>query len=167
MRLPRHRHVRRSMVALAWLGAVGIGGCGNADFAAVKAYKVFLEDAKPSLQKMNSVREQLFLVESPEEMLGKFRDELLPEVDRLAKLAKDHPDPEVKKLKTIHSTLRSVMQRYSEATARLVEELEKATKDEEREKALVTWGEADGKFGSDMAALVEELEQYLDKLRKG
>jgi len=159
---------KKSLIAvLALVGAASLSGCGNADFTAVKAYKSFLEDAKPSLQKMNRVREELFQVESSEEMLGKFRDELLPEIEKLAKLAKEHPDPEVKKLKAIHETLRSVLAQYSEATAALVEELEKATKDEEREKSLVTWGEADGKFGTDMSTLVQDLEAYLDKLRKG
>lgn len=141
--------------------------CGNAEFSAVKSYKTFLEEAKPSLQAMNRVRQELFTVDDSDEMLGKFRDDLLPAVQKLAKLAADQPEPDVSKLKTIHETLRSVLASYVTSTDELVTALEKATKDEDREHALVAWGEADGKFGSDMASLVRDLEAYLDKLRKG
>ncbi|GEM_PF-3591974 len=157
----------RSISAIVSFVAIAIvAGCGNADFDAVKSYKVFLEGAKPSLQAMNRVREELFQVASTDEMLAKFRDELLPQVEKLEKLAKDQEDPEVKKLETIHTTLRSVLSRYAEATQTLVDELEKAKKDEDREKALVDWGQEDEKFGSSMQSLVRDLEAYLDKLKK-
>ena len=147
--------------------ALSTAGCGNADFDAVKNYKAFLEDAKPSLQAMNRVREELMQVDSAEDMQKKFRDELLPEVKKLSSLAQAHPTPEVKKLKAIHETLQSVLNNYAESTGELVDALDKAEKDEDREKALVEWGEHDEKFGSNMASLVSDLESYLDKLRKG
>ena len=146
---------------------LALSGCGNADFDAVKRYKDFLQDAKPSLQAMNRVREQLMRVNSPEDMLLKFRDELLPQVKNLRDLAKKHPDPEVKKLKQIHETLRSVLGNYAESTDNLVKSLNEAKSDEDREAALVSWGGEDEKFGSNMAKLVNDLESYLDKLRKG
>lgn len=161
------RHRAAAFALIAGLCAVAASGCSNADFDAVKSYKNFLEDAKPSLQAMNRVREELMQVDSADDMLKKFRDELLPEVKKLSTLAKEHPTPEVKKLKTIHETLQSVMSAYAESTERLVKELDAAKQDEDRERALVTWGEDDEKFGANMAALVRDLESYLDKLRKG
>lgn len=140
--------------------------CGNANFDAVKNYKEFLSDAKPSLQAMNRVREEFMHVDSAEDTLIKFRDELLPEVKKLSTLAQEHPTPSVKKLKAIHETFQSVLSKYANSTEDLVEALNEAKKDEDREKALITWGGEDERFGSSMAALVRDLEDYLDELRK-
>ena len=159
----------RTSLATTSLFAVFCFGtaCGNADFDAVKEYKAFLEDAKPSLQAMNRVREELMQVDSPDDTLSKFRDELLPEVKKLSALASEQASPEVKKLKTIHETLQSVLSNYANSTQTLVDALDAAKGDEDREKALLSWGEDDEKFGSDMASLVQDIETYLDKLRKG
>jgi hypothetical protein len=141
-------------------------GCGGPDFEAVKTYKVFLEEAKPSLTKMNRVRVELFHVGDPDEMLSKFKVDLLPEVSRLAKLASDQPTPNTTQLAEIHTTLKKVLSDYAEATDKLVSRLESAEGDRDREGALVQWGEADQKFGSDMASLVGDLSAYLDKQMK-
>lgn len=162
-----HSKVRfwlRSTLALAL--ACSFASCGNSAFDSVKNYKEFLSGAKPSLQAMNRVREELMQVDSAEDMLSKFKDELLPEVKKLASLAQKHPTPDVKKLKMIHETFQSVLSKYADSTEELVNALDKAKKDEDREAALVAWGGEDEKFGSSMAALVRDLEAYLDKLRK-
>jgi len=150
-------------------------GCGGPDFEAVASYKGFLEQAKPSLNKMNRVREDLFQLSDPAEVLPKFRDELLPEVRQLDRLAKKHPTPEVKRLAEIHVTLRNVMRNYSESTAKLVERLEKVEadatasptkRDQMREQAVISWGEDDQKFGSHMQSLATDLTRYLDEQMK-
>ena len=150
----------------ALLAVVLTASCGGPDFEAVASYKGFLEQAKPSLNKMNRVREDLFQLSDPAEVLPKFRDELLPEVNELSKLAKAHPTPEVKRLAEIHVTLRNVMRDYAESTAKLVEQLEKveantkadpAQRDKMREQAVISWGEGDQKFGSHMQTLAADL----------
>lgn len=162
------KHLRpfTTLMTLA-IAIVACSGCGNSDFDAVKSYKNFLEDAKPSLQTMNRVREELMQVDSADDMLKKFRDELLPEVKKLSALAAEQETPEVKKLAKIHETLQSVLKKYSDSTEALVKELDAAKQDEDRERALVNWGEDDEKFGSGMASLVRDLERYLEQLRKG
>ena len=170
-------------------------GCGGPDFEAIKGYKNFLEGAKQPLQKMNSVREELFQLSHPSEMQAKFQKELLPEVNKLKELANQHTTPEVAELKGIHTTLQQVLKNYSEATDKLVKELEQAQQTETnglaaakkiadederkaseakatasgdriREQALITWGEADQAFGSKMQELVESLTTYLDSQMK-
>ncbi|MCO4760939.1 MAG: hypothetical protein KC502_05505 [Myxococcales bacterium] len=175
--------------------ALYLTGCGGPDFEAVKGYTVFLEGAKEPLQKMNRVREELFQLNEANEMAAKFKDDLLPEVKKLSKLAEDHETPEVKKLSEIHVTLRNVLKDYAADTQKLVDTLDKAQKaekdgvakakamtneakkteaeskahtaaDRAREQALVVWGESDQKFGSRMQSLVESLTKYLDKQMK-
>lgn len=155
--------------------AAALSACGGPDFEAVTQYKLFLEKAKPSLTKMNQVREDLFQISDPNEMLTKFRDQLLPEVERLSKLADEHPTPEVSRLAEIHVTLRNVMKDYAVSTRTLVDRLEAAEKDPKRtgdeldsarEQALVGWGEDDQKFGGHMAKLVADLSSYLDDQMK-
>lgn len=170
-------------------------GCGGPDFEAVKGYTVFLKGAKEPLQKMNRVREELFQLNDPNEMVTKFKKDLLPAVKKLAKLAEGHDTPSVKKLSEIHVTLRNVLKDYAADTGTLVTALETARKEEKaavksakglgdpdartkaetaahtngdraREQALVVWGEADQKFGSKMQGLVEALTKYLDKQMK-
>ena len=128
-------------------------------------------------------------------MVDKFKNDLLPAVKKLSKLAEDHETPNVKALSEIHVTLRNVLKDYTENTDKLVEALEAAQREEEakvksakglgspeartkaeaaahtnadraREQALVVWGEADQKFGSRMQSLVESLTKYLDKQLK-
>lgn len=187
----QQRHKR----ACALLIMLVVAGCGGPDFEAIKGYKSFLEEAKEPLQKMNRVREELFQLSDPAEMQAKFKDDLLPAVKKLAKEAKDHETPEVKKLSEIHVTLRNVLKDYAEDTSKLVDALEDAAKrekdglasakklsdetartkseakahsdaDRAREAALVVWGEADQKFGSRMQDLVDSLTKYLDKQMK-
>lgn len=146
--------------------SLALVACGGPDFEAVKAYKVFLEEAKPSLAKMNNVRTELFHVGEPDQMLAKFRDGLLPELERLAKLAGEQPTPETTRLAEIHTTLKKVLTDYTEATKKLVERLGAAKDDRDREAALVSWGELDQKFGSDMSKLVDDLSAYLDSQMK-
>lgn len=151
---------------LAALALSVLTACGGPDFEAVKGYKTFLEEAKPSLTKMNRVRVDLFHVAEPDEMLAKFKTDLLPEVNRLSKLAADHPTPGTTALAEIHTTLKKVLADYSEATSTLVTRLGAAKDDRDREAALVQWGESDQKFGADMAKLVDQLTAYLDKQTK-
>ena len=153
---------------ILFLGLIAmlLGGCGGPDFESVKIYKVFLEEAKPSLTKMNRVRVDLFHVGDPDEMLAKFKTDLLPEVSRLAKLAGQQPTPNTTQLAEIHTTLKKVLVDYAESTEKLVQRLESSKDDRDREAALVQWGESDQKFGADMASLVGDLSSYLDKQMK-
>ncbi len=162
-------------LVLAFVITVIAAGCGGPDFEAVASYKGFLEQAKPSLNKMNRVREDLFQLSDPDQVLPKFRDELLPEVKTLARLANEHPTPEVKRLAEIHVTLRNVMRDYSESTGKLVDRLEKiaagdekddSKRDRLREQAVISWGEDDQKFGSHMETLAADLTRYLDDQMK-
>ena len=192
----RNKHANRLQITLAVLiSTCFLGGCGGPDFEAVKSYTVFLEGAKEPLQKMNRVREELFQLNDPNEMVAKFKGDLLPALKKLAKLAEDHETPGVKKLSEIHVTLRNVLKNYAEDTNKLVAALETARREElaqmksakgigtpdarvaaesaaqtnadrAREQALVLWGEADQKFGSRMQELVESLTKYLDKQMK-
>ena len=159
----------------ALIGVAALAGCGGPDFEAVSEYKGFLEQAKPSLNKMNRVREDLFQLSDPDEVLPKFRDELLPVVKQLSQLAKEHPTPETSRLAEIHVTLRNVLRDYAEATATLVERLQKVEagdksdpdkRHEARELAVIAWGEDDQKFGAHMETLAADLTRYLDDQMK-
>jgi hypothetical protein len=120
---------------------------------------------------MNQAREDLFQLSDPGEMTPKFKLELLPQVQQLSDLANAQPEPQVERLARIHSKLKGVLVAYSEATAVLVGRLEAIAAnskfdDGERaqqlERTLLRWGEADQRFGKDMADLVNELSKYLD-----
>lgn len=162
--LVARRFALRSLLAATLLFA--LPACGGPDFEAIRGYKGFLEEAKPSLTKMNRVRVDLFHVAEPSEMLAKFKTDLLPEVARLSKLASDHPTPGTTQLAEIHTTLKKVLSDYNEETTKLVDRLGSAKDDRDREAALVAWGESDQKFGADMAKLVEQLTRYLDEQTK-
>lgn len=148
------------------LGCLGvaIAGCNSREFDAVKEYKVFLEKAKPSLAAMNKSREELYQLSDPEQMLPLFRDKLLAQVEELRQLAKDQAPPETY-LGKIHIELQQTLDRYAESTKHLCERL-KSKSDDEREQAIILWGEDDQKFGREMSGLVDNLSQYLDKLKK-
>lgn len=159
----------------AMIVATAMAGCGGPDFEAVAQYKGFLEQAKPSLNKMNRVREDLFQLSDPDDVLPKFRDELLPVVKQLSQLAAEHPTPETSRLAEIHVTLRNVLRDYAESTAKLVERLQKIEadteadpdkRDEARELAVIGWGEDDQKFGTHMETLAADLTRYLDDQMK-
>ena len=160
----------------ALLAGALMAGCGGPDFEAVAEYKGFLEQAKPSLNKMNRVREDLFQLSDPDDVLPKFRDELLPVVKQLNQLAKEHPTPETRRLAEIHVTLRNVLRDYADSTAKLVQRLEKIQADdsrdaadkgdEAREQAVIAWGEDDQKFGTHMETLAADLTRYLDDQMK-
>ncbi len=150
--------------------------CGRgAEFDAVREYKVFLEEAKPSLVAMNKAREELFQLDSPDKMLPLFKDKLLPLVDKLSKLAADQKKPDGK-LGDIHANLAATLSAYAKATHDLVDKLaddkkgaaEKsaAAKSDDQEKAVVNWGVSDQKFGKSMTQLVNDLTEYLDRLKK-
>jgi len=165
--LRKLRFLRRSSALCAWLllcAITSLGGCSSREFDAVKEYKVFLGKAKPSLASMNKSREELYQLSDPEQMLPLFRDKLLPQVEDLRQLARDQPPPETY-LGKIHIELQQTLERYADSTKHLVERL-KSKSDDEREQAIVLWGEDDQKFGREMSALVDNLSQYLDKLKK-
>lgn len=138
--------------------------CASHEFDDVRDYKLFLEKAKPSLTGMNKAREDLYQVNDPDQMLPLFRDSLLPQVEQLNKTAAEQKAPGGK-LGDIHGNLQGVLSRYAEATKNLVEKL-KSTKDEDREQAIVAWGESDQKFGKEMTGLVNDLSAYLAELKK-
>jgi hypothetical protein len=142
----------------------GLAACGNDEVAAVSKYKEFLEKAKPHLAAMTRVREDLFNLNDLDRVLPIFRDDLLPRLRALGKLAREQPTPTSPRLAEIHGRLCSVVEGYTERTLRFTQHLDKASSDEERERALVVWGEDDQKFGKEMQALVDELKQYLDTL---
>ncbi|MEY3014642.1 MAG: hypothetical protein RIT45_3377 [Pseudomonadota bacterium] len=166
MRRPTARRGSFFRPLLATFACAFLVACGGPDFEAVKAYKGFLEEAKPSLTKMNRVRVDLFHVAEPSEMLAKFKSDLQPELARLSKLASEHPTPSTTRLAEIHTTLKKVLSDYNESTSKLVDRLGSAKDDRDREAALVAWGEADQKFGADMAKLVDQLTHYLDEQMK-
>ena len=162
---PVFAHVLTACVVLCLLA------CSRPDFEAIANYKQFLEKAKPSLSKMNQAREDLFQLGDPDEMTPKFKDELLPQIQQLSDLAKGQPEPEVERLARIHAKLKGVLIAYSEATAALVDRLEAIATNgklgdgdraQRLERTLLRWGEADQRFGKDMADLVNELSKYLD-----
>lgn len=199
MRIPqrrtpdKHREPRRpwrSPALVALLLGVSLVACSNPEFDAVAEYKVFLEQARPSLNEMNKVRDELFnitdaspdgedqkIVDLVNHMLDLFKDDLLPEVVKLADLAESQPRPGVIKLADIHSRLQLVLRNYADSTGKLVERLEDAKSNASRgaakeaealkqlETALVSWGEADQKFGANMSRLVDDLKKFLDDLK--
>ena len=130
----------------------------------MRQYKVFLEGAKPALTGMNKAREDLYAVNDPEQMLPLFRDSLLPRVEQLSKAANDEKVP-AGKLGDIHQGLQQTLTRYAESTRKLVERL-KSAKEDEREQAIVQWGEDDQQFGKSMSGLVTDLSAYLSDLKK-
>ncbi len=155
---------RRTLLGLLALGLLGLAACGSHEFDDVRQYKVFLEGAKPALTGMNKAREDLYQVNDPEQMLPLFRDSLLPHVEALSKAASEQKVP-AGKLGDIHQTLQSTLTKYAESTKKLVEHL-KSAKEDEREQAIVAWGEEDQKFGKSMSGLVNDLSAYLSDLKK-
>ncbi len=184
-----------ALVIVALLAVFSASACGNPDLDAVKHYKLFLENARPALNKMNHTREELFNLTEPDKMLELFEADLLPQVQELTRLANQHPTPDVRRLAEIHITLRNVLENYADSTAKLVERLTTVTREEakaqralaaagadpradekaeeahskvlfDREQALIFWGHEDQRFGKDMSALVDDLKRYLDELTK-
>jgi hypothetical protein len=154
---------RRSLLLLA-LSVLALSACGSHEFDDVRQYKLFLEKAKPALTGMNKAREDLYQVNDPEQMLPLFRDSLLPRIEELSKAANDEKVP-IGKLGDIHQGLQATLNRYAEGTRKLVERM-KTAKDDEREQAIVAWGEDDQKFGKSMSGLVNDLSAYLGELKK-
>lgn len=154
----------RGLVAIAALAMLSLSACASHEFDDVRQYKVFLEGAKPALTGMNKAREDLYQVNDPEQMLPLFRDSLLPRIEELSKAANDERVPSGK-LGDIHQGLQQTLTRYAESTKKLVERL-KSAKDDEREQAIVQWGEDDQKFGKSMSGLVNDLSSYLNDLKK-
>lgn len=169
---PSHPVTAPQLHRRAWLGVFLAGavtmallpGCGSPEFDDVREYKLFLEKAKPFLTGMNKAREDLYQVNDPDQMLPLFRDHLLPQIDSLNKAAAEQRVPPGK-LGDIHATLQGTVSRYVESTKRLVDKL-KSGKDEDRETAIVMWGEDDQKFGKAMTGLVNDLSAYLGELKK-
>lgn len=148
-------------------------GCGNAEFDQVRAYKDFLVRAKPSLQGMNKVREELFNADSVETMIVKFESGLVPNVQALHDLA-DAEQVTDGHLAELHANLQKTMDAYLTATKTLVTKLkaakgkggEDAAYYSAVEKAMLEWGARDKDFGDQMSNLVSDLNSYLDKLVK-
>lgn len=168
------RTARLLLVALTLVGALALGGCGNEEFDQVRNYKEFLVKAKPSLQSMNKVREELYNADGVETMIVKFEVGLLPNIQTLHDLTEAEQVPEGK-LKEVHSQLKTTMDAYLEATKSLVGKLKgakAASKGDDAayysavEKALLEWGSKDKDFGDKMSNLVSDLNSYLDKLVK-
>lgn len=161
--------LRRGALLLLAACAVLAGGCQSKDIDGVRHYKSFLEKVRPALTAMNRSREELYALENPDLMQLRFKDDLLPEIRRLAAAANELSRSDGKpdgKLGEIHESLRTTLGRYAEATEKLVDSLKKAKSEEQREGAIVSWGEQDNQFGREMAALVEDLSRYLDQLNK-
>ena len=155
---------RRILLALFTLSLLSLAACGSHEFDDVRQYKLFLEKAKPARTGMNKAREDLYQVNDPEQMLPLFRDALLPRVEELSKAANEEKVPNGK-LGDIHQGLQQTLSRYAESTAKLVDRL-KSAKEDEREQAIVQWGEDDQKFGKSMSGLVNDLSTYLGDLKK-
>lgn len=158
------RLARHSLLAVLTLSLLALAACGSHEFDDVRQYKLFLEKAKPALTGMNKAREDLYQVNDPEQMLPLFRDSLLPRVEELSKAANDEKVPSGK-LGDIHQGLQTTLSRYAESTTKLVDRL-KSAKEDEREQAIVAWGEDDQKFGKSMSGLVNDLSTYLAELKK-
>ncbi len=158
------RFVHRSLMALLTVGLLTLAACGSHEFDDVRQYKLFLEGAKPALTGMNKAREDLYQVSDPEQMLPLFRDSLLPRIEELNKAASAEKVPNGK-LGDIHQGLQTTLSRYAESTKKLVDRL-KSAKEDEREQAIVQWGEDDQKFGKSMSGLVNDLSAYLGELKK-
>lgn len=149
---------------LAVLATGFLLGCANPEMEAVRTYKDFLERAKPSLLAMNQARQDLYDLNEPEKMPTLFKDKLLPQVEQFSALADKEPALPGK-LGTVHEGLKSALKNYAGATRQLVDKL-KSTNDDEREKALLAWGQDDQRFGKQMESLVEDLSKHLDELRR-
>ena len=158
------RLARRGLLAVFTLGLLSVAACGSHEFDDVRQYKLFLEGAKPALTGMNKAREDLYQVSDPEQMLPLFRDSLLPRIEELNKAASAEKVPNGK-LGDIHQGLQTTLSRYAESTKKLVDRL-KSAKEDEREQAIVQWGEDDQKFGKSMSGLVNDLSAYLGELKK-
>ena len=155
---------RRTVLAIFALSLLSLAACGSHEFDDVRQYKLFLEKAKPALTGMNKAREDLYQVNDPEQMLPLFRDSLLPRVEELSKGANDEKVP-AGRLGDIHQGLQQTLSKYAESTKKLVDRL-KSAKEDEREQAIVQWGEDDQKFGKSMSGLVNDLSTYLGDLKK-
>ena len=88
----------------------------------------------------------------------------MPRIEELNKAASAEKVPSGK-LGDIHQGLQTTLSRYAESTKKLVDRL-KSAKEDEREQAIVQWGEDDQKFGKSMSGLVNDLSAYLGELKK-
>ena len=162
------RALRQGTVVLV-LASAALAGCQSKDIDGVRRYKTFLEKARPALTAMNRSREELYALENPDLMRARFQDDLLPQIQQLEaaanELSRSDGKPEGK-LGAIHDSLCSTLSQYAAGTQKLVDALKKAKSEEQREGAIVAWGEQDNQFGREMAALVEGLSRYLDQLNK-
>ncbi len=166
--------LRGLLAAATLLATLALSGCGNDEFDQVRSYKEFLVKAKPSLQSMNKVREELYNADGVETMIVKFEVGLLPNIQTLHDLTETEQVPEGK-LKEVHDQLKTTMDAYLTATKTLVTALKgakAASKGDDAvyystvEKALLEWGSKDKDFGDKMSNLVNDLNAYLDKLVK-
>ena len=139
-------------------------GCSSPELEAVRSYRDFLERAKPSLLAMNQARQELYDLNEPDKMPAKFEEKLLPQIKAFSELADKEPKVPGK-LGEIHEGLKTALRDYAKATQELTAKL-KTTKDEDREKALLAWGQEDQKFGKQMALLVDDLSRHLDSLKQ-
>ena len=151
----------------AWLLACTVvvtAGCANADMDAVRSYKDFLDRSKPARLAMNQARQDLYDLNEPEKMPAMFNDKLLPQIEQYSALADKEPTPPGK-LGSIHEGLKAALKTYAGATKQLVDRL-KSGSDDEREKALLAWGQDDRNFGKQMESLVDDMKKHLDDLRR-
>lgn len=157
---------RRLLVGASLALCLLASGCSNPEIDAVRSYKGFLEQAREPLEKMNKVRDDLYKSDNADQILATFKDQLLPELQKLSDSAeKQESPPAAPKLSEFHGSLKQTLRDYTKATERLVKELEKKD-DEGRERAISEWGEDDRKFGEQMDKLKDELGAYLDGLKK-
>jgi len=157
------------VVACVAVAAVALGGCGNAEFNHVRDYKVFLDKARPSLQAMNKVRQELYDAEDVDAMLAKFESGLLSHVETLQALADAETVP-AGKLGELHDRLKQTVGDYVAATKVLVKRLKEAKRTDnfdEIQRAVLEWGAKDKEFGDHMFKMVGDLNAYLDHLVKG
>ncbi len=143
-------------------------GCANPEFEQVRNYKEFLNSARPQLQAMNKVRQELYEADDIDAMLTKFDTGLLVNIEGLRHLADTAKAPEGK-LGELHQALRQNMDDYVVATSALVKRLKSAKKsgnDDEIQRAILDWGAKDKAFGDQMFKLVTDLNHYLDQLVK-
>lgn len=161
------------MARLAWpllvVLALSLAGCGNAEFDNVRSYKEFLTKARPPLQAMNKVRQELYDADDIDAMLTKFETGLLVNIETLQVLADAEAVP-AGKLGDLHDALKKNMGDYVDATKKLVKRLKEAKKTDnldEIQRAILDWGAKDKEFGDQMSKLVGDLNGYLDHLVKG
>ena len=149
--------------------AIATSACGNAEFEQVRGYKEFLTKARPPLQAMNKVRQELYEAEDLDAMLIKFDTGLLANIETLQALADAESVP-AGKLGDLHGALKKNMGDYVTATKRLVKRLKDAKMADnmdEIQRAILEWGAKDKEFGDQMSKLVGDLNGYLDHLVKG